>query len=288
MEDLKKQYCINKVIVVADKGMMSRDNIRLFETRDNHVNYSFIVGERLKKLSKPDKEYLTNPANYQPYTFEKDGEIITYYYCTYTKNNKTIIGTYSDKRAKKDRIDRENKIEKGKTMLDNKSALNKKPSAYYLKNVGKSQYVLDEKRIEESAKYDGFLCMATNEESLTPKEIISRYKDLWQIEQSFRTFKTYLETRPMFHWTDPRIRGHICLCYLSYCLFNSLQLHLNDANLNYSEDLIWRLLSKMQVSLIEQKSNKYYLRSNLDDKTLRLLEVLKIKPMNNITPVNSP
>jgi transposase len=288
LDDLKKQYCVNKVIVVADRGMMSGDNIALFGTGESQVNYTFIVGERLKNLSKQDKEYLTNIANYQPCTFEKNGEQITYSYCSYTKDNKTIIGTYSNTRAKKDKAEREKKIEKGRKMLSGKSEINKRPAVYYLKNIGKSKYILDEKRIEESQKYDGFLCIATNEQSLNPKEIISRYKDLWQIEQSFRTFKTYLETRPMFHWTDPRIRGHICLCYLSYCLLNSLQIQLKASNLNYSEDLIWKILSKMQVSLIEQKSNKYYLRSNLDNNTQELLETLKIKAMNNITPVDSP
>ena len=268
--------------------MMSGDNISLFGTGESQVNYTFIVGERLKNLPKQDKEYLTNIKNYQSYTFEKDKKQITYSYCSYTKDNKTIIGTYINNRAKKDKAEREKKIEKGKQMLSGKSEINKKPGIYYLKNIEKSNYVLDEKHIEESQKYDGFLCIATNEQSLNPKEIIRRYKDLWQIEQSFRTFKTYLETRPMFHWTDSRIRGHICLCYLSYCLLNSLKIQFKVSNLNYSEDLIWKILSRMQVSLIEQKSNKYYLRSSLDNNTQGLLETLKIKPMNNITPVNSP
>lgn len=287
VNDLKKQYCIDKVIVVADRGMMNSDNIALFGKDKTLESYTFIVGERLKNLKKQDKEYLTNIANYQSCTFEKDGEQISYSYCTYTKDNRTIIGTYSSKRAEKDKIEREKKIEKGRQMLTRKSEINKKPSAYYLKNTGKNQYVLNEKRIAEAVKYDGYLCIATNEQGLDPKEIISRYKDLFQIEQSFRTFKTYLETRPMFHWTNSRIRGHICLCYLSYCLLNSLQLQLKNANLKYSENEIWKLLSKMQLSVIEQKSNQFYLRSNLDDRTLKLLETLSIKPMNNITPLNS-
>ena len=179
------------------------------------------------------------------------------------------------------------KIEKGRHLLKSRSEINKKPSTYYLKQIGESSYVLDEKRIAESEKYDGFLCIATNEHNLDTQEIISRYKDLWQIEQAFRTFKTYLETRPMFHWTDRRIRGHICLCYLSYCLLNSLQMQLKQANLSYSENRLWKILAMMQVSHIEQTGNHYYLRSSMDEQTSQLLNVLKIKPMNNLTPINT-
>jgi transposase len=286
--DLKKEYCINRVIVVADRGMMNEDNIKLFGDGENQIDYSFIVGERLKNLSNEDKTYLVNFTNYIPYnTFEKDGEEITNYYCIYKKENKTIIGTYSQKRADKDRYEREKRIEKGKHLLKSRSEINKKPSTYYLKQIGKSRYVLDEKRITESEKYDGYLCIATNENNLDTQEIISRYKDLWQIEQAFRTFKTYLETRPMFHWTDRRIRGHICLCYLSYCLLNSLQMKLKQVNLSYSEDKLWKILSKMQVSHIEHTGNNYYLRSNMDEQTNQLLNVLKLKPMNNLTPINT-
>lgn len=285
--DLKKEYSINRVIVVADRGMMNKDNIKLFGTDENQIDYGFIVGERLKNLSNEDKSYLINLKNYQPYTFEKDGEVITNYYCIYKKENKTIIGTYSQKRADKDRYEREKKIEKGRHLLKSRSEINKKPSIYYLKQLGESSYILDEKRIAETEKYDGFLCIATNEDNLDTQEVISRYKDLWQIEQTFRTFKTYLETRPMFHWTDRRIRGHICLCYLSYCLLNSLQMHLKQANLNFSEDRIWKILSMMQVSQIEHNGNHYYLRSHMDEQTNQLLNLLKIKPMNNLMPLNT-
>jgi transposase len=285
--DLRNEYSINRVIVVADRGMMNEDNIKLFGDGENQIDYGFIVGERLKNLSKEDKSYLVNFKNYIPYTFEKDGEKITNYYCIYKKENKTIIGTYSQKRADKDRYERERKIEKGKHLLKSRSEINKKPSTYYLKQVGKTSYVLDEKRITESEKYDGYLCIATNEDNLDTHEIVSRYKDLWHIEQAFRTFKTYLETRPMFHWTNGRIRGHICLCYLSYCLLNSLQIQLKQANLSYSENKIWKTLTRMQVSHIEQTGNHYYLRSRMDEQTDQLLNILKIKPMNNLTPINT-
>ena len=48
--DLKNEYCINRVIVVADRGMMNEDNIKLFGDGENQIDYGFIVGERLKNL----------------------------------------------------------------------------------------------------------------------------------------------------------------------------------------------------------------------------------------------
>ena len=87
------------------------------------------------------------------------------------------------------------------------------------------------------------------------------YHHLYQIEHSFRTFKSYLETRPMFHWTNKRIEGHICLCYMAYSLLNNLQLRLAKNGLKHSEQTIRDHLSKMQVSLVNQGGKHFYLRS---------------------------
>ena len=70
--------------------------------------------------------------------------------------------------------------------------------------------------IIESEKTDGFFGMMTNTRDLRSRDIILNYKQLWKIEGAFRELKSTLKTRPMFHWTEDRILGHLVLCFISY------------------------------------------------------------------------
>lgn len=72
--------------------------------------------------------------------------------------------------------------------------------------------------IEKESKRDGFFDIITNvkKDSMPVERIISEYKQLWRIEDAFGEMKGTFKTRPMFHWTDERIIGHIMVCFLSY------------------------------------------------------------------------
>ncbi len=94
-------------------------------------------------------------------------------------------------RAKKDKAEREKKIEKAKKMLKQPSNIEKKAKRYFIKNTGKNKYELDYQKIEEQKRFDGFKAIATNAKDVTPQQALQKYKDLYKIEQSFRSFKSY-------------------------------------------------------------------------------------------------
>lgn len=290
IKKLKEEYQIKQIVVVADRGMMNTDNIKLFKPEEGSLaHYSYIIGERLKNLNKEAQNYLINLNNYKDGLWkDEDGQEIHLKYCLYEYKGKTLIGSYSEQRAKKDKYDRENLLKKSLKLLKNPSEIEKKASRYFLKKQGQSsQYKLDEEKIKSAERYDGFLAIATNNKELPAEEALSKYKDLYRIEQSFRTFKSYLEIRPMFHWTDKRIKGHLSMCYISFCLLNYLQQKLKSKAIPSSENNIRRMFSKMQLSLLEQNGIKYYLRSAVDENTVNMLESLKLPLINDITPEKS-
>ncbi len=277
---LQQEYCIGKVILVGDRGMLSRKNLELFSEHGIGSQYQFIVGERLKSMSKEAKNYLVDLTHYTTVQWTtEEGENIPLTYCTYRYHDRLVIGTYSQKRANHDQHERQRRIAKAEHLLVHTDELQRKAGRYFLKRSGDTTYELDKQRIEEAARYDGFLAIATNATELQPEEVIERYKDLYKIEQSFRTFKTYLETRPMFHWTDARIQGHLCMCYISFCLLNRLQQQLRASNTPLSENTIRKTLATMQVSKIEQNGNILYLRSALDTPTVQFLKSLKLQTL---------
>jgi transposase len=171
-------------------------------------------------------------------------------------------------------------------MLKNPANIKKKAAHYYLKQIGEEKYELNQEKIEQSAKYDGYFCIATNIKNPVISDLLDNYKHLFQIEHSFRTMKSHLETRPMFHWTDKRIQGHICLCYMAYTLLTNLQIRIKKADLKMSEEEIRKTIIKMQLSLIEQGNERYYLRSALTNEMEELMKVLKIKKMPDMVPIS--
>lgn len=277
LEDLKTQYQIDKIIVVADRGMLSKNNLQI--TTDK--GYEFIIGERLKSLPKAIQTSLLDLSNYKHEWIYNDSsdEPVIVKYTTLSHEGKTIIATYSANRAKKDKHDREDKLDTAKKLLANPALLKKKPARFFLQSNGKEAYSLDENKIEQSKKYDGFLAISTNNATLSITEVLEQYKQLYKIEHSFRTFKSHLETRPMFHWTDTRIEGHICLCYMAFALQNYVLQKANKAKQVFTETSLRQTLDKMQVSLLTHQADQVYLRSAPTPNEIYLQQQMAVKPL---------
>jgi transposase len=280
LDVLKARYNINQVIVVADRGMLSKSNIEKVVSRD----YKYILGERLKSLPKAIKEILLDRSQYkeQWVYLDNEDEQVKIEYMTLDVGDKTIISTYSQKRAKKDEHKRLEKIEKAHKLLKRPSQLKNKAKRYFLKSKNKDTYELDEEKIEQAARYDGFMAISTNAD-LQTTSVLDQYKQLYKIEQSFRSFKSHLEIRPMFHWTDKRIEGHICMCYIAYTLQNWI---LNKTKGKFTERTLRKTLDLMQVSHIQNEDKHLYIRSKQDDKQKHLQRILKVNQLPAMMPTD--
>ena len=278
---LKEKYQIDKIICVADTGMMNQDNLMEVEQAD----YEYIFGERLKNISEKKKDEILDFKKYEPLDIETSGgeSIQIKYYVTEYKGKK-LITTFSTKRAAKDKAEREGKIEKAKVFLTHPGILEKKAKIHFLKKEEKNKYALDYDKIKQSERFDGFFCIATNNKDLTVAQILDAYKQLYKIEHSFRSFKTFLETRPMFHWTPGRILGHLSLCYIAFATLNFLQLRLKKQGTPQSENQIRKNLIKMQMSLISQNDKEYFLRSKTEEGAREIMKALAIRELPDLIP----
>jgi hypothetical protein len=261
--------------------MLSKNNLQITTGK----GYEFIIGERLKSLPKAIQTSLLDLSNYKHEWIYNDSsqEPVVVKYTTLNHEGKTIIATYSANRAKKDKHDREDKLDTAKKLLANPALLKKKPSRFFLQSNGKEAYTLDENKIEQSKKYDGFLAISTNNATLGITEVLEQYKQLYKIEHSFRTFKSHLETRPMFHWTDSRIEGHICLCYIAFALQNYVLQKANKLKQVFTEASLRNTLDKMQVSLLKHQADQVYLRSAPTTNEIYLQQQLAVKPLPPVT-----
>ena len=275
LSTVKNQYKIDRVIVVADSGMIDKVN-RDFMTNNS---FDYILGERLKSLPKDIQSYLIDKNNHRK--VHVGSETLTYSSIEY--KGRKIICTYSEKRARKDAYERQKLLKKAMDLVDNPGKYNqikKRGAGRFIKTDKEGSPILDTKKIELDAVYDGFKAIATTTD-LDVEQLISKYGDLFEVEHAFRTLKSQLEIRPVFHWTNRRIEGHIALCFLAYSFFNYLR---NLTQMQYKE--IVKTLDKMQLSVIDDGKNKelIYMRSRIDEATQKLIKKLKLVVPNDITP----
>lgn len=228
----KKKYKIDNLIVVADSGLLSKDNIE--ELAAN--NYEFILGARIKneKQDIKDKILALNLKNGESKIIKKG----------YLK----LIVAYSDLRAKKDKYNREKgikRLEKNlKTGRLTKSSINNRGYNKFLEMNGDIQVKINQEKIQADEKWDGLKGYLTNSK-LNKNKILNNYKQLWLIEKAFRIAKTDLKIRPVFHYKQRRIEAHICLNFVAYKIYKELERQLKEHKSDLSPEKVIEIIQSI-------------------------------------------
>ena len=131
-------------------------------------------------------------------------------------------------------------------------------------------------------KWDGFYGIQTSSNSLSPKDVIENYHQLWKIEESFRELKNHFETRPIFHWTPKRIEGHLVVCFIAFLLSRTLELKLKRSNIKCSCSTIRDALNSLELSELKIKDKSYYLKSSSNSLSKKILRLMRIKAPKNL------
>jgi transposase len=170
--------------------------------------------ELVSKIVDPDEYNELNNLQYKSITLDKD---------------KRLLAVFSEERKRKDEYDRSKALERLKKLegKSSKSGLKGSIKKSYIKVNNDSVIELDEGKIEQSKKLDGYFGFISNTD-LDAESIIAQYRGLWQVEQSFRITKHNLKIRPVYHYADRRIKAHFAICYLSLALIRTLEYKLKQ------------------------------------------------------------
>jgi len=284
IEKLKKRFQIDEIVIVADRGMVSKDNIKYL---DKH-NISYIVGARLKSSSNIRKKDVLDWAKSLDKEHIKTGAT----HRLDVGNGQSIILSYRTDRAKKDSHDREVAIEKLLARLKRNKNPKQLISNYgYQKFIaleGQAKLVLDEEKLEAASEWDGIIGIITNDSKLSNEEVISQYRGLWQVEESFRVCKSDLAMRPIYHWTPKRVKAHIALAFVAFTCVRYLGLRVEMQHERLSPEVIRRNLLHVQASLVEDKTSKkcYFFPSPLSATAKQLYRICDIKPPQRVMRIN--
>lgn len=211
IDAFKSKYKLEKLVVVADAGLLSKENIQLLE----QGGYEYILGARIKSVDKKLKGQILSLAlkNAESAVIEVEGKA-------------KLIVSYSDARAKKDSYNRERGLAKLEKQIKSgkltKASINNRGYNKFLQIESEVKISVSNQKIEDDKKWDGLKGYITNT-SLSKEEVLENYKDLWQIEKAFRIAKTDLEIRPIYHRVQRRIEAHICIAFVAYKIYKELE-----------------------------------------------------------------
>ncbi len=269
IDEWKKFVPIDKVIVVADRAMMSDVNLQTMEQE----KIRYIVAAKLKQLPKLLKQQIVDRKNEQQGVLKNDTVCFREFdYC-----GRRLIVSYSESRAIKDRGDRERLIQR----LREKTSEEKKTETHklvtnrgYLKYVDhekKGTVVLNEEKIAEEAQWDGLHGIITNDKDTFAIDLLSRYRQLWVIEESFRLNKHTLSMRPIYHFKSERIKAHILICYLAFATLRHAQYKLKEYDPSLTIDRVREELACVESSILcDDKGHRYKIPSKLNEYAERI------------------
>lgn len=288
VEKLKGRFNIDKCIIVADRGMVSRENIEGIR----HSGYGYIFALRKRRILEV-KEIIEPDLGKYDRIMKQDGEV-KLYFREVVKNGARYIICHNPEIAVNDRRKlEERRFEKEQGIKEIFDSY--KDSGVIIKHIARIpdidryfKYWLDREGVKyrentESFEYEKLIAgkwvLKTEDFSLSREEIIFEYKNLSEIERAFRTIKSFLDLRPMYHRDDDRIEGHVFVCILGYYLQKVLGKLLNDNGVEINGIDAIEELGEIKLIRSEINGRSIFQAMKLKGEHKAILSALEISPM---------
>ena len=311
--EVRRNYDTGRIVVVADMGIVTGDNIYYLTGGKNRNGYVFSFSVR--GGTKAFKDYVLDSEGYmgtdgksaEEAEFKVKSRVIARdINVTMTsgrKARKTVyekqVVFWAKKYADKARAEREEVLKKARDLVADPKKYNKAiayGAAKYVKNLefnketgevleGKQRPYFDLDKVAEEEKYDGYYAIVTSELKMSDGEIIDTYRGLWEIEETFRVTKGTLETRPVYVSRKDRINAHFLTCFIALVIIRLIQ---KKTDRQYSVERIIECLNNIACSYEQDNLYLFDYRSKLSDtignvlgidftrKRLRLAEIKNI------------
>lgn len=277
LEDWKKNFSIERVCFVADRAMMSDENLSALEKG----GHQYIVAAKLRNLPNPLVQEILSEKNYKTGLVNEElawtGE--------FEYRSRRLIVSYKTARAKRDAYQRSQVIQKLKKRIGEKGNTEK-----LITNQGVKKYTrstdstteIDAAKVERDSGWDGLHGVITNISDQDVVTILGRYACLWKIEESFRINKHTLSMRPIYHFKPTRIRAHIAICYLAFSLLRHMEYRVKlsqKITLNRMLDELMRVQASFYRHIHTQKL--YRMPSSFSHIASKIYNVFNVKRNNH-------
>lgn len=261
---LRQRFRVRRVCIVADRGMISADTIKALESEELDCDY--ILGARMRAMKEVRDRVLADRGRYQEITPERQTakdpsplkvkEVLI--------ENRRYVVCLNEEQRRKDAADRKAIVDHLQEQLKqgDKELVGNEGYRKYLQAGPEKRFTIDQAKIQEEARYDGKWVLRTNLAD-TPEIIALAYKELWMVEDMFRTMKSILDTRPIYHKRDETIRGHVFCSFLALLLKRALEQRLKEKGETWEWAEILRGLDNLQEVEAVFQGKRFVLRSQV-------------------------
>jgi transposase len=281
---LQKRFRISQVCIVADRGMISKEVLEWLESE----KWPYIIGVRMRKQQEVNEEVLCQGDDYKEIEIKKktkkknkkDDNKIDNSNGTNGTNGMKSTGTLkikevrvesrryivclNEEQARKDAFDREAILESLQERLKQgeKSLIGNKGYRKYLKVADRVRdekdkaFEIDLQKIKDEERYDGKWVLRTNTD-FDAEQVALKYKELWMVEEIFRSMKSLINTRPIYHRSSRAIRGHVFCSFLALILIKELRKRMEEKGLDYEWQEVLLELNRLEEVEIEKDGKSF-------------------------------
>jgi len=278
---------LGRVVWVMDRGMTSEENRLVLQRAGGH----YILGEKLRDEREFNQVALRKGGRYRQVA---DNLRVKEVVIGRGMGRRRFVICYNPHEAKRDNERRQKRIErlqeelkalgdlKGKSHTKAVCALRSHPTmGRYLKELSGGRLTVDRAKLRAEEKLDGKYLLSSSDDTLTAEQIALGYKQLIEVERAFRTLKTTLNLRPIYHRREDRIRSHILLCWLALLLVRTLEVETGQ-----SWDTMRKVLQRIHIGEFRSKDGRVFQRTELTHEQSNLLKKLRIPPPKLVLKVN--
>ena len=277
VERMRAKFRVREMCVVADRGMVSKATLEALAAMEPPVHY--IVGVRMRRTREVGEIVLKSRAPWQEVTPErqrskdpaplkvKEVEV----------EGRRYVVCLNEEERRKDARDRACILAALRQQLrrGDKSLIGNKGYRRFLKIEGDGHFLIDEKQVALEECYDGLFVLRSDTDH--DAETIARvYKMLWMVEDTFRTAKSIMETRPIFHKCDETIRGHVFCSFLALVLKRELEIRMEQKGLEAEWAEVIRGLDNLQQVELLLQGSRFLLRSQLKGDASQALRAAEV------------
>jgi len=259
VQRMRQRFGAARLCVVADRGMVSRAAVEHLE----QSGCGYILGVRMRRTEEAREQVLQHRGRWEevhPHSADPKAPSPLKVREVRIEDRRYVV-CLNEAQAQKDRHDRQAIVEALELALKrgDKTLIGNNGFRKFVKTSG-ARFVIDTDKIEQEARYDGKWVLRTNLD-LSAREVALKYKQLWQVEAIFRTMKSQLATRPIFHKCDDTIRGHVFCSFLALLLRDELERRLQARQWQLEWADVLRDLDQLQEIELRVQNKDYVMRT---------------------------
>jgi len=270
---------LGRCVWVLDRGMSSDENRVILQRAGGH----YILGEKLRDNREAHNLALSFKGRYQKVRENLEVKEIV---VGDGERRRRFVLVFNPEQAEKDKATREKTLQRIEETIealgDQKGKAHKKAVCALLSHRAMGRYIrqtktsrlkINQAKVKEEETLDGKYLLSTSDDTLSAEDVALGYKQLMEVERAFRTLKTTLELRPIFHRKDERIRSHVLLCFLALLL-----VRIAERETGETWDRIRPVMERCHLGEFSSKDGRILRRTELTDDQVNLLKRLNIAP----------